>query len=468
MKNIFSLTTLTRYILKEHIWPFIFSISLLTIIFLLNILFRDLGRILSRGIHVITFLEFLGLNLAWIFALSVPMGVLVSTLFTFGKFSAENEITAIKASGISFFQIIKPVLIVSIVIAVGLVIYNNTILPHFNHKARLLTEDIYRKIPSINIEPNVVFTDLPDINLFTKNIIENDSVSRLENIIIEDLTGGKKRKTILANWGILTFDENSDRLIMDLYDGEIHEVDYLNLSDYRKGVFKHHRISVDVPGLSLKRSTSGYRGDREKSIPMMQADVEKHKRSIANREDRIASFIGLQFTEAFDTLSLNRMKESNSQSYQNGNQYKKDILMQLKIVQNKIKNFQNQINQETRLIRSYSRNISSLQVEIHKKYSIPAVCIIFVFVGAPLGILTRKGNMGVAVGISMLFFLMFWVSLIQGEILADRQILSPAAAMWFADIIVGIIGLILLLITVKEFRPNLSRIFRFKKTIQNK
>ena len=129
-------------------------------------------------------------------------------------------------------------------------------------------------------------------------------------------------------------------------------------------------LVVEVPGLSLKRSTSGYRGDREKSIPMMQADVEKHKKSIANREDRIASLISLQFTEAFDTLSLNRMKESNSQSYQNGNQYKKEILMQSKIVQNKIKNFQNQINQETRLIRSYSRNISSLQVEIHKKYSI--------------------------------------------------------------------------------------------------
>ncbi|MCH8126914.1 LptF/LptG family permease [candidate division KSB1 bacterium] len=453
MRNPLSLKTLTRYILKEHIGPFLFAITLLTLIFLLNILFRDLGRMLSRGVHILTFLELLGLNLAWIFALSFPMGVLVSTLFTFGKFSAENEITAIKASGISFLQLLKPVLIAGILLAAGLIVYNNTILPEFNHRARLLSEDIYRKIPTIKIEPNVVFTDIPDINLFTKKIIDQDSSSRLETIIIDDLTNPNKRKTILAQWGILQFDKEADRLIMDLYDGEIHEVDYNNLSDYRRGTFNRHRLSIDIPGLSLKRSSSSYRGDREKSTQMMERDIKKHRESIATRNERIATLIEQQFVnelplDLFQNLN-GPITPSNSDVYI----YDKTNTDLFKIVKTRLKNSRNQIKQEKRLIRSYSRNISSLQVEIHKKYSIPVACIIFIFVGAPLGIVTKKGNMGVAVAISMLFFLMFWVGLIQGEILADRQIVSPAFAMWSADIIMGIIGLVLVVFTVGEVNP---------------
>ena len=408
---------------------------------------------LSRGVHILTFLELLGLNLAWIFALSFPMGVLVSTLFTFGKFSAENEITAIKASGISFLQLLKPVLIAGILLAAGLIVYNNTILPEFNHRARLLSEDIYRKIPTIKIEPNVVFTDIPDINLFTKKIIDQDSSSRLETIIIDDLTNPNKRKTILAQWGILQFDKEADRLIMDLYDGEIHEVDYNNLSDYRRGTFNRHRLSIDIPGLSLKRSSSSYRGDREKSTQMMERDIKKHRESIATRNERIATLIEQQFVnelplDLFQNLN-GPITPSNSDVYI----YDKTNTDLFKIVKTRLKNSQNQIKQEKRLIRSYSRNISSLQVEIHKKYSIPVACIIFIFVGAPLGIVTKKGNMGVAVAISMLFFLMFWVGLIQGEILADRQIVSPAFAMWSADIIMGIIGLVLVFFTVGEVNP---------------
>ncbi len=467
MRNPLSLKTLTRYILKEHIWPFLFAISLLTLIFLLNILFRDLGRMLSRGINIFTFLELLGLNLAWIIALSFPMGVLVSTLFTFGKFSAENEITAIKASGISFLQLLMPVLIAGVLLAAGLIVYNNTVLPEFNHRARLLTEDIYRKIPTIKIEPNVVFTDIPDINLFTKKIIDLDSSSRLETIIIDDLTNPYKRKTILAQWGILQFDEEADRLILDLYDGEIHEVDYNNLTDYRRGTFNQHRLSIDIPGLSLKRSNSSHRGDREKTIQMMERDIKKYRESIATRNERIATLIGQQFAnvlppDLFQNLN-GPITLSNNDVFAN-DKTNTDLFQ---IVKTRLKNSQNQIKQEKRLIRSYSRKISSLQVEIHKKYSIPVACIIFIFVGAPLGIVTKKGNMGVAVGISMLFFLMFWVSLIQGEILADRQIVSPAFAMWSADIIVGVIGLLLILVTVNETRFTFKWPIKMKKRTIN-
>ena len=147
---------------------------------------------------------------------------------------------------------------------------------------------------------------------------------------------------------------------------------------------------------------------------MRERDIKKHRESIDTRNERIATLIEQQFVnelplDLFQNLN-GPITPSNSDVYI----YDKTNTDLFKIVKTRLKNSQNQIKQEKRLIRSYSRNISSLQVEIHKKYSIPVACIIYIFVGAPLGIVTKKGNMGVAVAISMLFFLMFWVGLIQG------------------------------------------------------
>jgi lipopolysaccharide export system permease protein len=126
---------------------------------------------------------------------------------------------------------------------------------------------------------------------------------------------------------------------------------------------------------------------------------------------------------------------------------------QRQTIHNRIDNIRNQMGVEQRIIRSHSRSIDKLLVEIHKKYSIPVACLVFVLIGAPLGILTRKGNMGVAAGISLLFFLLYWVCLIGGEELGDRQIISPILGMWIANILVGSFGIYLVILTGKEYRP---------------
>ena len=93
-----------------------------------------------------------------------------------------------------------------------------------------------------------------------------------------------------------------------------------------------------------------------------------------------------------------------------------------------------------------------MRVEIHKKYSIPMACIVFVLIGAPLGIMARQGGMAIGGGLSMVFFLIFWAFLIGGEQLADRMIIGPVFAMWAPNDIVGIGGIYLVIRSVKETR----------------
>ena len=110
------------------------------------------------------------------------------------------------------------------------------------------------------------------------------------------------------------------------------------------------------------------------------------------------------------------------------------------------------MNSENRrqTIASIGKQINTYMVEIHKKYAIPAACLVFVFIGVPLGVMARRGTFGVAASLSLGFFLMYWASLIGGEKLGDRGIMPPWLGMWMANIVLGAIGLVLTVRLTKE------------------
>jgi Predicted permeases len=122
------------------------------------------------------------------------------------------------------------------------------------------------------------------------------------------------------------------------------------------------------------------------------------------------------------------------------------LARQIRIHQNLLQ----RIKSEHEINRSYELTNNKLLVEIYKKYSIPFACIVFVLIGAPLGIMARRGNMAVGGGISLVFFIIYWVFLIGGEELADRDLISPFLSMWLANFIVGGFGIYLLIRTAKE------------------
>ena len=439
---------LARYILKEHIWPFFFGIFIICFVFILNIIFRDLGRLLSRGIEVKVVLEFLFLNMAWIIALAVPMAVLVSTLMAFGRLSSDNEITAIKASGISLYQILTPTLIASAILAWALVEFNNRVLPEFNHRARLLTYDIFRKKPTLKLEPNVVFRDLPGYNLMVRKVREEGDSSRVAEVIIDDKTDPDINRTIIAKRGIVKLDEAREMLVITLFDGGVHEINLRHLESYRKTSFKKSRVCIPVPGMVLKRSSSSYRGDREKSASMMLAEIRDIRGEIQKRYERINRMVTTYMKSYFRPALLKRT-EFDVEIREN--------LLKSKITQWEVlkalratETIYRQVKAEMRIVNTYKRAINALMVEVHKKYSIPLACLVFILVGAPLGIMIRRGGMATSGGISLGFFLLYWAFLIGGEELADRGLLTPFLAMWLPNILVGIGGIYLVVRTVRE------------------
>ena len=243
---------LIRYVLRHHIGPFLFSLFTLLFIFLLQFLMKYIDHIAGKGLSWFVIVEFVGLSLAWIIVLAVPMSVLVSTLMAFGGLSSTNEITAMKASGMSMYRIIIPVMIVSSLLTYFLIWFNNDVLPDSNHKWATLSRDIQRKKPTLSLEPGIFNKDIDGYSILVRKTFENSN--ELKDMTIFDYSHPNKNRVITAQKGEISFSSDYEKIIINLMDGEIHETGAPNYKEYRLIKFKQHRISISAVQFGFKRS----------------------------------------------------------------------------------------------------------------------------------------------------------------------------------------------------------------------
>ena len=222
---------MSRYFIREMVLPFFFSLLMITFLLFINFLLRAVDRFLGKGLDVITILEYLFLNLAWIIALSVPMAVLLSTLMTFGRLSEDNEINAMRASGVGFLAIIRAPIMFGITIAMLLIFFNNFILPDMNFRARLLSGDIYRKRPGMNIEPGIFLDNLPNYSM----IVGGKNGEIMSDIRIFSKGKQEAQTSIHAKTGTLS--TLADAFLLTLFNGEIHELENKDFTNYRRSIF---------------------------------------------------------------------------------------------------------------------------------------------------------------------------------------------------------------------------------------
>jgi len=409
----------------------------------INFFLRAIDRFLGKGLSVLTIFEYLFLNLAWIIALAVPMAVLIATLMAFGRMSEDNEINAMRASGISFTSILKPALIFGVIICLTLTYFNNYILPEMNFYARLLQGDIHKKRPGLEIEPGHFINTIPDYSM----IIRKDNNGMMEDVRIFSKENQEIQTSIYSLTGELEMLD--DAIVLMLYDGEIHELDLNDYKSYRRINFKQHKIIIPADDMMLARRDTSNRSDREMTVPMML----NKKANYNKRSERVQTRIGRAFNKVIgDSIVPISMDDALLQM----DNYRAEMLnkdltpVEQRRQERKLKSLERQMNNEYRLIQNYQKSQNKYAVEIHKKFSLPIACILFVLVGAPLGTLTRKGGFIVAISMGFGFFLIYYIFLIGGEELADRNRVSPFIGMWAPNFLLLITGIYLTLNTVRD------------------
>ncbi len=393
-------------------------------------------RLVGKGLDAWIITKLIVFNLSWMVVLVVPMATLVATLMAFGNMSQNNEVTIMKSSGVSLYRLMFAPIAASVVLSFLLYLFNNEVLPDANHQAKILMSDISRTKPTLSLEPGFFSQEVPNYAILARKIDQNTNI--LYDLTIYDYSNAMKINVVTAKKGKIFFSANQTKLIMALEDGEIHESDVENTTMYRKLRFEKHKIAMNADLFTFQQSGPTSRGERELSVEDMKYITDSlyqiQASNIKYLESEVNKYILLKDKFPFKPAPVQQQSKS---------------VEKIKNL-DRVRTAMNVVISAYRRVEWTQREIEKYEVEIYKKYAIPAACFVFILIGAPLGIMVRKGGFGVAASISLFFFLLYWAFLIGGEKLSERGIISPFMGMWSANILLFTAGLLLTIQTNLE------------------
>ena len=412
---------LEKYILKENFKPFVVSLMVTTFVMLLDKIIDLLNLIIEKHLDFVTIASIFGLSLPFILALTIPMAILLASIMSFGRLSVDNELIAFKSCGINIYTLLKPTVIAALFISFFMVYFNNAVLPETNHILKnMMIKANYRR-PATAIVPGT-FNTMKNYTIYVKE--RNDD--ELFGILIYNREKTKFPQTISAEWGRIELANGGNSLKAILYNGQMHERDQKNPDKYNISEFKKFTLNLPDLGFKINKEGTDYRGDRELSSNAMQEIVDERKIKIEEIQLEIDKI----------QLSISDINSNDDEPFD----------------KNELKKHYNRLNLKQDKILTLESDIRKYQVEIHKKYAIAFACVIFVLIGAPIGMMTKTSGVGMSFSVSAIVFLIYYGALTLGEELADKGVVSPFLAMWISNIVFSIIGIYLVAISVKEMK----------------
>jgi lipopolysaccharide export system permease protein len=484
---------LHRYVLKEHVGPLTFALTALTSILLLQYIGKHFGELVGKGLPTLVIAEFFGLSVPLTVALTLPMAVLVATLYAFSRLAAENEITALKASGVSLTSILKPVLWAALGVTVVMIGFNDQILPRSNHRLAVLQRDIAQKKPTFGLRKQVINEVSPG-KLYLRAGHLDEASNMMREVTIYDMADPTRRRTIYADSGNMRMSKGLTDLELTLYNGNMQDVPTASPDELQRLYFNVDLVRVRGVGNQFQKTTAdSYKSDREMTVCEMQAAQDKARQEYETARN---AFLGgrseLQKSKAMLSKAVIDAKTSPPWDIGLGRLYCNAIALFApkkahaqgvpsrpgasstpalapppsagQIARPGAATFDSALFkgptptatqlamlEGTRMRLEDSANLmNAYGVEIHKKFALAVACFVFVLLGAPIALRFPRGGVGLTIGVSLFVFALYYVCLIAGESIAKRGLMPAVVSMWMANVIFGLIALWMLARMDKE------------------
>ena len=410
------------FIAKQFGLLFVGTFFICQFVLMMQFLWRYIDELIGKGLSMDVLAEFfwhMGLMLV---PQALPLAILLSSLITFGNLGESSELTAIKAAGISLMQAFRSLIVISVVICLVSIYFQNSIGPDANRKLARMLMSMKQKSPELEIPEGIFYDGIPNSNIYVQK--KNLDTGKLYGIMIYRMTGSyEDQAIILADSGMLQATADKKHLLMTLWTGEWFE----NMQSqtfgnsaavpYRRETFVTKRIVLDYDGdFNMADATSLSNDARGKSFMQISHDLD----SITHQYDSIGRTFYASDRAMFFTLprvsqrdSLRALKLAATTKYDVDSAFsrltdeqKRMALSQMSIkVQSRLSDlsFRSMITSDgDRLIRQH-------KIEAVGKLTLALSCLIFFFIGAPLGAIIRKGGLGMPVLISVLVFIIYYI-----------------------------------------------------------
>jgi lipopolysaccharide export system permease protein len=284
---------LHKYVLKEHFGPLVFAMTALTSLLLLQYIAKRFGELVGKGLPWSVIVEFLVLSLPLTIALSLPMAVLVATLYAFSRLAAENEITAMKSTGVSLRNVLTPVLFAAAGVTLFMVAFNDQILPRANHRLRTLQGDIAQKKPTFALREQVINEVSPG-KLYLRAGRLSQVTNAMREITIYDVGDYTRRRTIYADSGTMAVSPDQADLILTLYNGTVQDVPVQTPQQLQRLYFKTQLIRVRGVGNEFQKTQNDtYKGEREMSVCEMWRNAFSSRQAFLDASGELKKKIAL-------------------------------------------------------------------------------------------------------------------------------------------------------------------------------
>jgi lipopolysaccharide export system permease protein len=478
---------INRYVLKEHVGPFVFALSAATSLLLLQYIARRFGDLVGKGLSWQVIAEFFLLSIPFTVAMTIPMAVLVAVLHAFSRLASENEVTALKAGGVSTRALMLPILAVAVLLSMGMLAFNDQLLPRANHQLAVLQLDILRKKPTFALREQVINT-IREGALYLRATRIDEATQHLHDVVIYDLGDPLRRRTIYGDSGILMLAANQRDLTMRLFNGVMLSMPTREPAQLSRVYYAENLLKVRDVANEFKETNAdtAMKGEREMSICEMQQEYliarAEYRRYTAERDSFKLLENQTPQPVARGTAQLSMPQESRGGPAQPAGAAPRQpdarglagyyclMLQRIPALKSLVaaKDLHaaeppqagarrqalppsagmtlgsTSLPDAEMRVREAQRRQNRMGVEIQKKFSLAFACIVFVLVGAPIALRFPRGGVGLVIGVSFLVFATYYVALIGGEELANHGYLSPFWAMWGANVIFVLAGLLLI------------------------
>jgi len=452
------LKKLDWFIVKSYLIPFIITFFIAEFVLVIQFLFVYLDDLVGKGVGFDVILELLFYAFAEVVPMALPLAVLLSSIMAMGNLGEKNELTAMKAAGVSLLRIMRPLIVVMIFIGGISFYFSNYIWGEAYLKKRILITDVTNKKLSLILKEGVFFNEIENYSI-RANGIDKETSDLSDVLIFEHSPSFKYRKIIRAEKGKMNKSNDGGSLILTLYNGEITEVINPSANSYEeKSVLPHQQISfeettqkIDISSLGLNRTSEEDYGNQPQTLPLsklstvidsLRLDNDTVKRTLVSyyKNSHLASRI--EGTYDIDTINKTVFNIDSLTL-----QEQKTVVTNAK---NRVSNAISYLDTRSDDFINKEKYISKIEIEWHRKLTLSLACLILFFIGAPMGAIVKKGGFGVPIAIAIGMFLVYYIISITGERLASSLVLPPYIGMWLGSIVLLPLGVLLTYQAVTE------------------
>lgn len=421
----------------------------------MQFLWKHFEELVGKGIGLDVLAEFFIYAIFSLVPLSLPLAILLASLMTFGNLGENFELTAMKASGISLFRIIAPLIIFITLVSVGAFHFSNTVLPVSQKKLWTLIFSLKQKSPELEIPTGEFYTGINGYNIYVRE--KTDRL--LKDLMIYDFSNGFNNATVMvADSGRIHLTADNKYLILILMSGESFEnLKKQKISNspqsvpYRREAFGQKEILIEFDS-EFSRLDDSLLDDQyvSKNVAQLDASIDSVNKIVNSRASDLAMdlisnrYFGREYA-ANRSLEVNeniKVTSYNPDSLYNAlNLDEKSRALSAALQRANEMNSQVQYNNV--LLGESSFYVTRHKIEWHRKFTLSFACLIFFFIGAPLGAIIRKGGLGAPVVISVIMFIIYYIIDNTGFKMARENLWTAFEGIWLSSAVLLPVGIFL-------------------------